>query len=503
MRKVLFFIALFLGVTLVKAQEVMVTVEGKPINNGETVYSSRYEDILLQFGTLKLNPEVVATFSEATDVTVRVYNNTKNFTNNVQFCWPTTCLDIAPGQMKEQSSPVEANVPQGLAIDVTVFPFSQEEKYEFNTVVEILYGAEEPFTFNLNMIYPSDQDIIPSPFVTVGGNQVENGATISSFHLNPELVEYDFYKLDPEVKVVFQEDTDVLINVYNKTSDLPHKIQFNWPELCASIGPNEMQTQTKAVLANQEQELRIDVPVAPYYGDDFIFDPSSTYTFLSTIEIFYGATEPFTFDLNMIYDPSFVPITSNDILVTVDGNQIMSGDEISSKKLDPELLPFDRFKVKPEVLLTLLKDADVKIEVYNKTKSLPQEMEFDWPSMCAFIGPEEIGTQTSFVKANEVQDLGLAVTVAPYYGDEFVFDSEQIYTFSSTVKISFGAKNPFIFDLDMIYDPEYKNTLGITDFENIDNLPRVYYDLSGRKVAQPQKGIYILQVGNKFSKIIL
>ena len=158
MKKLLLLSALALGALTANAQDITVTVEGNPVENGATVNSSRYEDILFQFGTLKLDPEVVATFSEATDVTVRVYNNTKNFTDNVQFCWPTTCLDIAPGQMKEQSSPVEANVPQGLAIDVTVYPFSQEEKYEFNTVVEILYGASETFTFNLNMVYPSAED---------------------------------------------------------------------------------------------------------------------------------------------------------------------------------------------------------------------------------------------------------------------------------------------------------------------------------------------------------
>ncbi len=52
-------------------------------------------------------------------------------------------------------------------------------------------------------------------------------------------------------------------------------------------------------------------------------------------------------------------------------------------------------------------------------------------------------------------------------------------------------------EITLKFDPRSTVT-EIIDFDN--NLPVEYFDLSGRKVANPEKGIYILRQGNKTTK---
>ena len=190
---------------------------------------------------------------------------------------------------------------------------------------------------------------------------------------------------------------------------------------------------------------------------------------------------------------------SQNVTVTVEGNEIENGAVVDSYRLDPVLILFDSYKLDPEVKAVFDTDCDVTINVYNKTTDLPQNIQFCWPTQCAFIGPGEKGTQYGEAKAGEEQSLAIDVTLAPYVG--FEFNKEETYTFATTVEIIGGSAEPFVFDLNMIYDPAYDAVESVYD-NSVDATP-VFFDLGGRKINNPEKGIYIMQKGNKVSKIVL
>ena len=192
---------------------------------------------------------------------------------------------------------------------------------------------------------------------------------------------------------------------------------------------------------------------------------------------------------------------SQNIEVTVEGNPVENGAVVNSYRLDPILIQFGSYKLDPEVKVTFSSDCDVDINVYNKTTDLPQNIQFCWPSQCAFIAPGQVGAQTGTVSAGVEQSLAIDVTLAPYVG--FDFNAEETYTFYTTVEILAGSAEPFVFDLNMIYDPNHEDNAVEDIFDNDVDAAPVYFDLGGRKINNPEKGIYIMQKGNKVSKVIL
>ena len=192
---------------------------------------------------------------------------------------------------------------------------------------------------------------------------------------------------------------------------------------------------------------------------------------------------------------------SQNVTVTVEGNEIENGAVVNSYHLDPILVEFGTYKLLPEVVATFTTDCDVMVNVYNKTTGLPQNIQFCWPSGCAAIGPGSVGTQTKTVDAGDPQDLAIDVTLAPYIG--FDFNKDETYTFATTVEIIYGAADPFVFDLNMIYDPNHQEDAVENIFDNDIDAAPVYFDLGGRKINNPEKGIYIMQKGSKVSKVVL
>ena len=160
MKKLLLVSALaFAGLT-VNAQNLTVTVDGAPVVRDAEVTSHHINEVLLQFGSLKLEPEVLVTVSEQSNLDITVFNVSQNTTQAVQFCWPSFCDAIEPGQSTTNSNNVNANEPQNLAIDATIYPFDKDNVYELKTVVEIVVNGntEDSFVFNLNMVYDPNYD---------------------------------------------------------------------------------------------------------------------------------------------------------------------------------------------------------------------------------------------------------------------------------------------------------------------------------------------------------
>lgn len=183
MKKFLLLSVLALGAVTLNAQDIKVTVSGEEVVSGGTVISYRNDPVLLQFGTLKLDPEVIATVSETADLKITVYNTTKELNTQVQFCWPSQCISIEPGTAGVQEGVAEANNENNLTIDATVFPFDPEEKYTVSCVVEIVANGDEAnaFVFNLDMAYDNESGVegildeeVDPVYYNLNGCKVEN-----------------------------------------------------------------------------------------------------------------------------------------------------------------------------------------------------------------------------------------------------------------------------------------------------------------------------------------
>lgn len=200
MKKLLLVSALAFGALAINAQDLTVTVGGEEIQNGATVTSYRTDEQLLQFGTLKLDPEVMATVSENANLTVKVTNTTNpgattvtKYDENglpyeadvqIQFCWPSECYMISPLQSQVSSSSVGAGEPVNLAIDATIFPYDATAYYEMDCTVKLTVNGSDDsvFEFDLKMIYDPDSGVAgvtedldaPAVYYNLNGCKVSN-----------------------------------------------------------------------------------------------------------------------------------------------------------------------------------------------------------------------------------------------------------------------------------------------------------------------------------------
>lgn len=182
MKKLFLLSALALGALSMNAADITITVGGEPIENGQHVKSSKVEDILLQFGTLKLDPVVCYEIEGDANLDVTVKNtSTENYT--IQFCWPSQCIDIAAGETKTQSSNTANALSNNLAIDATIFPFEEGKDYCVSCDVTIVINGDtaNPFTFSLDMVYPENaavdgviDDMEAPVYYNLNGYQVAN-----------------------------------------------------------------------------------------------------------------------------------------------------------------------------------------------------------------------------------------------------------------------------------------------------------------------------------------
>ena len=139
------------------AQEISVTVEGQPIENGAEITATNYDPVLLNFGTLALTPEVVATVDEETNLVVKVTNIGQE--NQVQICWPSNCQFIPVGNFLEVTGNVDANTPTDMLIDCNIFPFDPTKAYSATCLVEMgVEGLLENNTFAFTLIMKYDPD---------------------------------------------------------------------------------------------------------------------------------------------------------------------------------------------------------------------------------------------------------------------------------------------------------------------------------------------------------
>lgn len=161
MKKTLLMSAFMACAGLMSAQTLSFTVSGKPVNNGDEVFSYNVNYIPPEDGwpaTIQLFPEVFVTSDQNTSLTVEMKNTSESPDMVLQMCWPTICQSCAPGNTISSESNIKAGDANDLKIDS--FWLDAIEGVTYVGKCEITAyptGApDKKFSFKLTMQYPQD-----------------------------------------------------------------------------------------------------------------------------------------------------------------------------------------------------------------------------------------------------------------------------------------------------------------------------------------------------------
>lgn len=113
---------------------------------------------------------------------------------------------------------------------------------------------------------------------------------------------------------------------------------------------------------------------------------------------------------------------------------------------------------------------------------------------CKIIPVGESLTKTTTLTAGELTKM--VVDYGFELGDEQDF-SEVTYKGECTVKCSLGGKD---YELTLYVD---SSNAHVGDIMIDNNAPIEYFDLQGRRIANPSQGLYIVRQGNKVTKSII
>lgn len=170
MKKLLLFGVLAVSALAANAQQFVVTVDEKPVSNGQTVESyvvikDVQEAFGMTFTQYQLRPEVCVAANENLPMTITVTNTSTEGNPNIQFCWPDNCQGIQPGTSLVREGGLYDNAPEGvnigdprdLAIDTPNFATMPEEGLTRTCHIKIASGSNV-FEFNLNMVGDPNYD---------------------------------------------------------------------------------------------------------------------------------------------------------------------------------------------------------------------------------------------------------------------------------------------------------------------------------------------------------
>lgn len=199
MKKLLLLSALTLGALSLNAQNFSVTVEGKPVKNGETVISHHLSCVETEhngetYRDYNLNPEVVVTADSDMPASVTVTNTSDIEEPKLSFCWPTTCLAIDKGESLEREGTFMAGVSTDLQIESMPLYGDDpnhvkllESEFTLSCSVKIVPTANpaNAFTFYLNIVNDPQifagvdavvDDNAPVEYFDLAGRKVVNPA---------------------------------------------------------------------------------------------------------------------------------------------------------------------------------------------------------------------------------------------------------------------------------------------------------------------------------------
>lgn len=163
MKKLLLLSALAFCGLAANAQNLTVTVNGQPVENGSEVTSTHFECTDEEWGSYQLLPHVMVTSDVATDVSVMLFNTTDasampmGVSPFIQLCFPNGCEAIAPDSRSKEPHEglIEANTPTDLVIDSAEFyPLDEPQPGSFTLSGNVTISAgSTTFAFVLNMTY--------------------------------------------------------------------------------------------------------------------------------------------------------------------------------------------------------------------------------------------------------------------------------------------------------------------------------------------------------------
>lgn len=197
-------------------------------------------------------------------------------------------------------------------------------------------------------------------------------------------------------------------------------------------------------------------------------------------------------------------MNAQNLTVTVEGKTVEPNSTVTSTHVDPQLIQFGSLKLLPEVFVTSSESTTLNVEVINTTQPGTQvnpflgedyKMQFCWPVECATLAPGEAATSTGSVVAGEVNDLAVDATIVPY-------EEDKTYVMSCVINMwTAGQSKEQGFSFTLIMG--YGDVNGVEGIVSDNSVAPVYYDLSGRQIANPEKGIFIKKQGSKVSKVVL
>lgn len=166
MKKLLLLSALTLGALSLNAQNFTVTVEGKPVKNGETVISHHLSCVETEYNgetyrDYNLNPEVYVTAEADMPATVTLTNTSAIAEPATQICWPTNCVVVHQGLSVSPEGTFLAGVPTDLLVESSPLYGDDPEhvkilqsEFTLSCTVNIVpnNNPANAFTFYLNIV---------------------------------------------------------------------------------------------------------------------------------------------------------------------------------------------------------------------------------------------------------------------------------------------------------------------------------------------------------------
>ena len=166
MKKIFLLASLFCAMGM-SAQTVTVTVgaNNDPVSNGSVIAISDAETEWIEDGELTFQPNVKVTVSDDAELAVTLQNTG---TYDLQFCWPSNCKFVRPGDSVTNMSDVTGGVANNMQIHCDVYGIEDPASISAENPVQtegkltiIVDGDDEnAFEFTLQMIYPAEANSV-------------------------------------------------------------------------------------------------------------------------------------------------------------------------------------------------------------------------------------------------------------------------------------------------------------------------------------------------------
>lgn len=180
------------------------------------------------------------------------------------------------------------------------------------------------------------------------------------------------------------------------------------------------------------------------------------------------------------------------------GNEVADGSTVifyAEQKNKVDNMPMFGYSIQADFALKVKNNtnavASVALHVVAPENPTHGEVQICFPGECDSHTKGEFTTKSVSMTANEVKELHsewIFGTVLPGQTDNIAYGAEDV-----SLTLMNGSKAGPTVNIHSVYaDPT-----GITDIESADNATEVArYDLNGRKLTAPQKGLNIIKLSN-------